>query len=328
MSSSSAILYPSFKGLEQSNSGFVQVSQSVKEMNRNSPLNHRTSASKAERGNRSKSKQNECVDRKEEFFINKRQQSEYLTNNERRLQSDKQAGDHNNPTEETNHCDKMTSADLKPKPTIEKSQQYDIRETGVNGEICSLGKNSENSAECAELSLTRPESIQGLITKHPKHTIIINNTFINRPSADQDEFLAKFSPTFYNRNPNIGSVRDVSEHFFPDDIVTSTRNRFDQMSDEKLHTDVSSNDSNDNGDLNYITELSSKSIDESVPLGSIITAILWIFLILFWFLLYLKVLNVYNPLPKAIPEPKPTNYELCLMICRKFGIFISQLWKF
>lgn len=353
MTSSSAILYPTLKGLEQSNSSFVQVSQPVREMNRNLLSYHRGSASRAaERLNKTKTKQNEIVERKDEFSINRRRQNEYPNNIERLVVPKKTetVDDEDKPIEKSIASDKIkttTNGDLHSKLKIEKSQQYDVGETGINADICSLDKvtlcgwwssiietatfslqNFKISEEGTELSLTKPESIQSLINKHPKHTIIINNTFINRPT-EQDEFLAKFSPAFYNKNQTtVGLVRDI----LPSATEHLTESPHDAISLQKTLTDVQSNNCTDNKDLNFVNDLdddtSSIPFDGNAPFASIVTAILWIILILFWFMLYLKVLSVYNPLPRAIPEPKPTNYELCLLFFRRFGFYIGQLWKF
>lgn len=185
-----------------------------------------------------------------------------------------------------------------------------------------------------ELSLATPESFQNLVQKHPKHTIIINNTFINRPTAEQDEFLTKFSPTFYKNNPKVESVSDVlplvTERICHNAFESITENGQDAIPDQETHTDIQTKDCTDIDESTIVNELNSQSItgDKNIPLGSIITAILWIILILFWFLLYLKVLKVYNPLPKALPKPEPTNYELCLMIFKRFGIAIGKWLKF
>lgn len=176
----------------------------------------------------------------------------------------------------------------------------------------------------------KPELVQGLIHKHPKHTIIINNTFINRSPTEQDEFLAKFSPTFYSQNPNVVLARDAVTTLNDND-----RNQMkpltDVLQEETSKTKADSDSPSSNVDeLNIDWDGSnekSPSIHESVPMGSIITAILWFVLILFWFLLYLKVVSVYHPLRKAAPKPMPTNFELCLMIIRKFGSFIMDLWR-
>lgn len=140
MTSSSAILYPSMKGLE-SNSSFVQVSPPVKEMNTNLSLHYRHSASTAERGStKLKSKQNECVERKGEYFNNRRQHGEYSSNIERRVAKEKEVDGYDNVIERSNRSTKIPKADVNPKPKIEKSQQYDVRELEVNADVSSLEK--------------------------------------------------------------------------------------------------------------------------------------------------------------------------------------------
>lgn len=175
-----------------------------------------------------------------------------------------------------------------------------------------------------------PETtVQSLIKKHPKHTIIINNTFINRSPTEQDEFLAKFSPTFYKQNPNVVLVRDALPSVTENDknhMKTLTEGAREKHSKPEVD---SYNPPADVEKLNFVwDEPNDKSVDEGVPLGSIITGILWLVLILFWLLLYLKVVNVYHPLPKAIPKPEPTNFELCLMVIRTLRRFIIELWRF
>lgn len=320
MTSSSAISYPSFKGLDFSNSSFVQVSHPVRDSNnRNSPLNHRHSVSKSERGSsRSKhSKPNDFSARSEDFASIR--QKECLTV--------KDIGGDN----ETQH--NLLNTDTKLKLKVEKSQQYDIRESGVTQDDHIRSTYQEVDLQCLQmchktfffvshpfqnktadeindLSLTKPESVHNLIKKHPKHTIIINNTFINRPPTEQDEFLAKFSPNFYAQNPNI-SIRDG----LPSVAESICLNESNSQSDEhKAHTD-SVNE-------NFVVEKS------SVPIGSIVVAVLWIILILFWFLLYLKVLTVYRPSPKVIPQSEPSNFEWCLMYLKKIGMIVRNLWKF
>lgn len=144
MTSSSAILYPSLKRLE-CNSSFVQVSQPVKEMNTNSSLNYRHSASKAERGSiKPKSKQYEFVEqRKEEYFSTRRQQQhgENVWNIERRSARRRELDGHDNLIEQSNRSDKIPKADVKPlQLKIEKSQQYDVKESEVNADVSSLEK--------------------------------------------------------------------------------------------------------------------------------------------------------------------------------------------
>lgn len=122
----------------------------------------------------------------------------------------------------------------------------------------------------------------------------------------------------------------VTDHVRNNDFESLTEYREDGISDLEPHADIQSKGCTDVEDSTFVNELNSQStaIDENIPVASIITAILWIVLILFWFLLYLKVLKVYNPLPKVLPKPEPTNYELCLMIFRRFGIVIGQWLKF
>lgn len=180
---------------------------------------------------------------------------------------------------------------------------------------------SKNYQGSTELSLAKPEPFQGLISEHPKHpTIIINNTFINRSPTEQDRFLTNFSPTFYAKNANIGLVQEIS----PSVTERIGNDDFQTFIAANAHARIQSKDATD------IEELTDDSIsmDKNVPLASIITAIVWIVLILFWFLLYLKVLNVYSPLPKVIPTPEPTNYELCLRAVRKLEIIVGQILKF
>lgn len=172
----------------------------------------------------------------------------------------------------------------------------------------------------------KPEPFLNL-TRQP--TIIINNTFINRNETEQDEFLRKLTPAIFNKNKTVQSICDAipsAIEQIKNDHLEVTENREHDNCKEKTYDNVQGiifTDIEDTNDIN--TTISS---DKNVPIGSIITGILWIFLILFWFLLYLKVLNVYNPLPKVIPKPKPTNYELCLIFFRKFGKIIGRLWKF
>lgn len=166
------------------------------------------------------------------------------------------------------------------------------------------------------------EPFQNRINKQP--TIIINNTFINRPGTEQNEFLTKFSPTFCNKNAIVQSIRDMIPSVT--DIETFTEGRHDR-SKESSYEDIHAKILTDIKDMNELNK--SFSRDKNIPVGAIITAVLWIILILFWFLLYLKVLNVYNPSTKNnIPKPQPTNYELCLMFFRKFGIVFGRLWQF
>ncbi|KAG4080026.1 hypothetical protein HA402_006338 [Bradysia odoriphaga] len=326
-SSSAPILYPTLKGLESSNSSFVQVSQPIREVNRNLTSNHRNSASIADRGYKTKQpKPHEYAKRSDDFAINRRQQREYT--NRAPILSDK---DVDSRTEPNNRYGETSDADFRTKLKVEKSQQYDIDESRIMTTDHSSKEKERQLKEIAELSLMKPESVQGLINKHPKHTIIINNTFINRPPTEQDEFLAKFSPTFYSQNPNVVSVRDVlpsvtendTNHIKPladgvqEEISKPEADR-ENPSPNVENSNVACDDPNDR----------SPSVDESLPLGSIITAILWLVLILFWLLLYLKVVNVYHPLPKVMPKPEPTNFELCLLIIRKLRSFIFDLWRF
>lgn len=321
MTSSSAISYPTLEGLESSNSSFVKVSQPIRYVNsRNLPSNHRHSSSKAERGGTNKHKpltrptdHPEMID---DLFVSRRQQKDCLgirdvvTNNER------------------SSTDGKTTID-DPKLKVEKSQQYDIRESGVFKNIrsvddevyirsisrfmfesftsCNVRQKASNADEVTDLScLVKPDSVQSLMHKFPKHTFIINNTYINRTLTEQDEFLAKLSPNFFAKCPNDKTLVVEHEPHIKEPIDTVCKNlALEHINDEKLST----------------------AVDTGAPIGSIVTGVLWIVLILFWFLLYMKVLSVYSPLPK-IPPPEPSNFELFLMFFRKFGIFIGKLWKF
>ncbi|XP_037029596.1 uncharacterized protein LOC119069609 isoform X2 [Bradysia coprophila] len=204
-SSSAPILYPTLKGLESSNSSFVQVSQPIREVNRNLTSSHRNSALKAERGYKTKqAKPREYAEKNDEFTM-RRQPREYSRTP---ILSDEDV-DSRRTTEPANHYGETSDADFKTKLKVEKSQQYDIEECRIMTTDHNSKEKEKQLKEITELSLMKPELVQGLISKHPKHTIIINNTFINRSPTDQDEFLAKFSPTFYSQNPNVVSVRDV-----------------------------------------------------------------------------------------------------------------------
>lgn len=158
--------------------------------------------------------------------------------------------------------------------------------------------------------------------------IIFNNTFIRRPTTEQDDFLTKFPPTFYTKNANIKLLQDilplVTEHIRNDDFQTFTEKRQDAIVDKNTPVDRQSKAESECENSDFVNERNHNSI----PIGAIVTAILWIVLIFFWFLLYLKVLNVYNPLPKVIPTPEPTNYELCLRFFRRLGTIMGQWWKF
>jgi len=171
----------------------------------------------------------------------------------------------------------------------------------------------------------KPESF---LNKHP--TIIINNTFINRNETEQGDFLRKFSPAFFNKNMNVPSICDAIPT-----VIEEMKNDHLKVNENREHENNCKQKPNENVEGIIFTDIEDTndtsatiSSDKNVPIGAIITAILWVILILFWFLLYLKVLNVYSPLPKVIPKPKPTNYELCLILLRKFGMIIGQLWKF
>lgn len=173
----------------------------------------------------------------------------------------------------------------------------------------------------------KPDSF---LNRNKQPTIIINNTFINRNETEQDEFIRKLSPAIFNQNKNVLSICKAIPSIIgqiKNEPPNVYENREQEYSKEKTNDTVHGNIFNDIEDTNDIsTTISSR--DKNVPLGSIITGILWIVLILFWFLLYLKVLNVYNPLPKVVPKPKPTNYELCLIFFRRVGMIIGRLWKF
>lgn len=129
-SSSAAILYPTLKGLESSNSSFVQVSQPIKDVNRNLTSNHRNNTSKAEKGYKFKQSQShEFAERNDDFLINRRQQKEYSSKVP--IVSNKEVGNHSSSTETVNHYVKKSDADFKTRLKIEKSQQYDIEETRI-----------------------------------------------------------------------------------------------------------------------------------------------------------------------------------------------------
>lgn len=153
-----------------------------------------------------------------------------------------------------------------------------------------------------------------------KPTIIINN-FINQTDMKDNEFLKRFSN---NVHSNVQPICDIVE-----EIVKSTKNvdivlNSESSVDQKPQEDVENEILTDNGDV------VDNEFVRGVPIASVITGILWILLILFWLLLYFKVLNVflYKPLPKVLPKTEPTNYESCLMLLRKIGIILAQMWKF
>lgn len=130
MSSSSAIKYPTLKGLEQSNPSFVQVPQQpVRETNRNLLLNHRN-VSKSERGSKSRSKQKEFAERKEERFIERCNQREYLSNFERRAVSVRDIGDPDTRAEKSNPPD-VSNGHLKHKLKIEKIKGRTVTDKDV-----------------------------------------------------------------------------------------------------------------------------------------------------------------------------------------------------
>lgn len=404
MTSSSAISYPTFKALEQSNSSFIQVLQPVRETTRNSSLNHRNAASINEKGNKTGSRQNEYSGRKEELVVNRRIRGEYLRHkdrrderhitggknfddnsnlidwissgksvypsskerrDERRTSDDKGSGDNDtrNQWNSSRKCDHLSNNELqderldersiagdkssvdyaagddqwnspdkiskdepKFKLKIEKSQQYDIRELGIE-EVTEAAK---NSAESTQLSLPEQETFHNLLNKHnQKHTIIINNTFINRPTTEQSDFMSKFSPTYYSLNPKAEPPHDilplVTESICNGDMAENI-----EISEQKM-PNIQPKPCPDIDDSNSLDEALNDeciSLDKNIPFGSIIIAIMWIILVFFWFLMYLKVISVYNPVQKVIPKPEPTNYEVFLMIFSKFSVLFRWLWKF
>lgn len=116
--SSAPILYPTLKGLESSNSSFVQVSQPIKDVNKNSTSNHRNSASKTE-SKRYKSKQqkpHESVERSEDILIDRRQHWDH--SNRAPILNDKEEDNH----EPMNHYYETSDSDFK---NIKKSRTTD-----------------------------------------------------------------------------------------------------------------------------------------------------------------------------------------------------------
>lgn len=126
MTSSGPILYPSLKGLEQSNSSFVQVTHPIKETQRNLSSNHRSTLTKGERGNTSKIKRNELSAREENYLNKKRYTNEYAGSNENRKAGNEDIEKHENILKQPNRSYKMSTidnVDFEQKPKTEKSKE-------------------------------------------------------------------------------------------------------------------------------------------------------------------------------------------------------------
>jgi len=129
MTSSGPILYPSLKGLEQSNSSFVQVIHPVKENPRNSSSNFRSTVTKGERGNTTKVKRSELPVR-EEIYLNKRRYTnEYAGSNDSEKTLNENIGKHETLFKQSNRSNKMSTVDnvFDQKSKIEKSKQQSLQ---------------------------------------------------------------------------------------------------------------------------------------------------------------------------------------------------------
>lgn len=139
MTSSGPILYPSLKGLEQSNSSFVQVLHPVKETQRNLLSNHRNTVTRSEREGTSKVKRNELSSKEENYLSNKRYRNYYSSSFESRMAGNEDSAKLENLFKQSNCSNKMSTndnVDLEEKSKIEvKSQEFTNKETETTSEM-------------------------------------------------------------------------------------------------------------------------------------------------------------------------------------------------